>query len=934
MAGEETIGRATVQLGADGSKLAPEMAAAMAKAQGALDRANKQMEKAQASTMKAIQGHIDKINATRPTNEMRMLEQAVLKLGGSSKLSGDQLKRVTAEVNALAAAGAKVPASLQGLTGMGSKLGAAFSSLTTGGGVSGALAAIGPAGLAAAGALGAVTLAGTKAFGAISDLASQAEQWSNTAASTGLGIDTVQQLSAMLEDAGIPAEALGSAMKALQKEIASGGEKVAKFGIDVEKLKGQTPEEQLRAMAKIISEIEDPTDRAAASVAAFKDAGTVLIPVMDGVATGADKMFAALGAEQIAALKQADDTLDAFGRKWDHTKKIVLSSVVQMIQGFKGFAGTIPIFLPSAAVAAGAAPGAPKPTSDAEAERKKRAAEFAQKAAHDKAERSAESARKKAADELLAVRRKYNELQASIVKATSDEASLMRDLDEQSKSLLATQEQIAKESLNAKKETRLRGGDMLPSVGGAGLWTTHQDVLDQEMENAAAKTDQVATATKDWTSTLGTLADNLNVLAQTTGGLTGKIVGFAASLASGLGGALAGLQGIKSSGGGLMGFLGKASGALGMVGSVVGLAGSLFKGLKSIFGGKSKEQKAAEAAAKKQAADDAKALKVETAQKKLAAAEQAKGFAESLQEKIAAGGMSEKLTAALQGFVGKMGEALGKLGLGIVDARLKDSKEFQGAAGAAGDVAGAMGAAREAGIADVGLQAAATGAAAAIQEQAIAAAREAGLSDMEAAKQGSLAIAAILKEQLNASIQSGTDLDANTMALLEEAKKNGINILADPAIESLAVQQKQLAVLEAIDQKFAGGGMATNLARESAKAAAEKDFGAASGFGPMITPNLGHGLGPRIQTHPGELAMVIPRSRMGASGLLSAASGLYSSPRGRMGRGGNTTTINLAISENPFQSTEGARALRSHTLKTVERETGKRLAALIASGRA
>ena len=53
MAGEETIGRATVELGADGSKLGPEITAAMAKAQGALDRANKQMEKAQAQTFKA-----------------------------------------------------------------------------------------------------------------------------------------------------------------------------------------------------------------------------------------------------------------------------------------------------------------------------------------------------------------------------------------------------------------------------------------------------------------------------------------------------------------------------------------------------------------------------------------------------------------------------------------------------------------------------------------------------------------------------------------------------------------------------------------------------------------------------------------------------------------------------------------------------------------
>jgi hypothetical protein len=104
----------------------------------------------------------------------------------------------------------------------------------------------------------------------------------------------------------------------------------------------------------------------------------------------------------------------------------------------------------------------------------------------------------------------------------------------------------------------------------------------------------------------------------------------------------------------------------------------------------------------------------------------------------------------------------------------------------------------------------------------------------------------------------------------------------------------------------------------------------------MITPNLGGGLGPRIQTHPGELAMVIPRSKMGPGGLLSAASGIYSRRGGGVSRGRaiSTTSINLTIAENPFQSAEGAARLRSHTLKTVERETSKHLASLIASGRA
>jgi hypothetical protein len=238
-------------------------------------------------------------------------------------------------------------------------------------------------------------------------------------------------------------------------------------------------------------------------------------------------------------------------------------------------------------------------------------------------------------------------------------------------------------------------------------------------------------------------------------------------------------------------------------------------------------------------------------------------------------------------------------------------------------VAGALGAASEAGIVDAGLTAAASGAAAAIQEQAIAAARAAGLSDMEAAKQGSLAIAQILKEQLNASIRSGQELDANTAALLAEAKANGIEIMADPLVESLGVQKEMLGAL----RQIAGSGGTGKYG--------SGDVGAALGFGPMITPNLGGGLGPRIQTHPGELAMVIPRSKMGPGGILSAARGVYADVgRGGRARGGSSTQISLNIAEDPFQTSEGRMRLRRHTLRTVERQTSKRLGALIASGRA
>jgi hypothetical protein len=53
---------------------------------------------------------------------------------------------------------------------------------------------------------------------------------------------------------------------------------------------------------------------------------------------------------------------------------------------------------------------------------------------------------------------------------------------------------------------------------------------------------------------------------------------------------------------------------------------------------------------------------------------------------------------------------------------------------------------------------------------------------------------------------------------------------------------------------------------------------AAGGFGPGVMPNMGGGLGPMIQTHAGEGALVVPRSQMSGSGggFIGALEGMAS----------------------------------------------------------
>jgi hypothetical protein len=292
------------------------------------------------------------------------------------------------------------------------------------------------------------------------------------------------------------------------------------------------------------------------------------------------------------------------------------------------------------------------------------------------------------------------------------------------------------------------------------------------------------------------------------------------------------------------------------------------------------------------------------------------------------------MKAAAELIIGKVRDALLKSGMGMqLDPALAKSEAFQGAQGAAGDIAGVLSGMREAGMVDEGLMGAAAGASQELFNQAVAAATEAGKAPAEAQKAGFGAISQLLREQLNASIQSGKELDANTQKLLDEAKKNGIEIMADPIIESLAVERK---MLEALNQIAGQRHPTPNDDSGGDGAVPRDDVPAAGGFGPMITPNLGGGLGPRIQTHPGELAMVIPRSKMGPGALISAANGLFSDRGGggfRRPRRDGSTVVNLTVAENPFQSSVGAERLRRYTLRHVERKMARKLAAVIQAGR-
>jgi hypothetical protein len=931
----EVIGEPLIRLRADSAQLAADLQKAKAVAKAAIGEmkavadanvaaiekklagvgaALSKAEKAAAKEAKAIQAHLDRLNATRANASIGLLEKAVQKAGGVAKLSAEQLSVLTRQVERLAAAGAKVPKSLVipkagGLgAGLQAGLGAAAGNLAPGGAVGAGLSAIGPAGLVAAAGLGAVTLGAKAAFDALSDLAGQAERWTNVATATGLGVKEVQQLEAFLEDAGFQAGDLEKAMKKLATEITTGGDSLAKFGIDVRELKGLAPEEQLRELARQVTAIVDPTERAAAATEAFGKGGARALAALQGIASGAFKEMETLSQEAIDELIRVDAELDKAGRAWTNWKNEALVSLLHVVQAIKKFstegfgsAAIVRAFNPpkvteptgaeadsnrAAALAAAqqeiVAELARKQKAAALAREKKDAAGAEGRAAKAKAaaeayrrelERLAEEekrgqiaanerweAEQKAVERVNeAVRKRISDAQVSIFgtsKQAATEAAfqfgiLMEAVDRAGQSIdTLTAGQLAAfeaELVKLEKLTRAdaAANDEVATTLGK-VRARLREVGEGGFEEVKVQTDEVKKKTVEWEQQL----QNISALIQSFPGGLGKVGSALSGLTAGAAGIGSGLDAFKKAGkaGGLGGLLGQigaagqiASAAVGIGQAIVGLFKSdpVKKAQKAA--GKAlgheisremaeqflQEAKATGKSIEQVAKEWQRRVKAEQDQANLDTLRAGVGIAQQGAQELLGlmDQLSPKAQAAGGALVKAVADAMAANGLGfLATGELAKSEKFnaaQQAVGAAGQIVGGL---RQAGGISTDLLASGGAFAEALRQQAVEAALEAGKSAEEAQKIGIATIAPLLRDQLNASIESGRELDANTKQLLEEARANGIEIVADPLIAQLEVQKEMLAEL-----RKQNGSVPGNLI-EKGGAAKVPEF-ASGGFG-------------------------------------------------------------------------------------------------------
>lgn len=166
----------------------------------------------------------------------------------------------------------------------------------------------------------------TALFGTAKTFADMGDALDEVSARTGVSVETLSEWGFAAELAGADLETLEAGIRKMQKTIAEsiGGSKsaadaLAQLGLAVADIAGLSPEQQFRLLADRISQVEDPTLRAAAAMEIFGKSGTRLLPLMAEGAQGLaqfQEQARALGltistqaAKEAATLADALDTV-------------------------------------------------------------------------------------------------------------------------------------------------------------------------------------------------------------------------------------------------------------------------------------------------------------------------------------------------------------------------------------------------------------------------------------------------------------------------------------------------------------------------------------------------------------------------------------------------------------------------------------------------
>ena len=191
-------------------------------------------------------------------------------------------------------------------------------------------------------AIAAPLAAATKIFAAMGD------QVAKMSLRTGVSAESLSELGFAAEQSGADLGTVEVGLRRMQRTVvdASQGLKTAQdalgiLGVKVEDLSGLAPEDQFKLLAERISQVQDPTLRAAAAMEIFGRSGTQLLPLMQDGAAGiealqkqARELGLTISTDDANAAAVLTDTMNILWRVFKQGVFVIGSALAPVMKDF------------------------------------------------------------------------------------------------------------------------------------------------------------------------------------------------------------------------------------------------------------------------------------------------------------------------------------------------------------------------------------------------------------------------------------------------------------------------------------------------------------------------------------------------------------------------------------------------------------------------
>lgn len=266
-------------------------------------------------SLDALTKTIDGITAaqTRQATNARLAAAGLEQIGGVSRLTRSELESINRTLqnglDAYRALGQQAPSDLKRVADAVSAQKSALDGVK--GSTSSMLGAFAPIGAAVAGAF---TVGRIAAFAKeVVDLGGSLTDMRDK---TGISVEGLQQLKAAAELSGNTLDQVTGAVSQMQNRMASGDASavtaIRDLGLSLDGLKNQAPDEQFRAIARAIAEIEDPAERTRIAIDLFGRAGADLLPTLVSDIDAVANATTVMSTDTAEALDRAGDAWTSF----------------------------------------------------------------------------------------------------------------------------------------------------------------------------------------------------------------------------------------------------------------------------------------------------------------------------------------------------------------------------------------------------------------------------------------------------------------------------------------------------------------------------------------------------------------------------------------------------------------------------------------------